>query len=101
MTNPNLSGPLVVLTAIDDELKKERAPDGVEVIYTGVGKVNAAHVAALTVLALQPKLVINYIMALWKSRMSFSATWRRCRWRRAGARRSHRRWIACRQGLAT
>ena len=60
MTNPNLSGPVVVLTAIDDELKKERAPEGVEVIYTGVGKVNAAHVAALTVLALQPKLVINY-----------------------------------------
>lgn len=55
-----MSGPIVVLTAIDTELKKERAPAGVEVIYTGVGKVNAASIATLAVLGLQPKLIINY-----------------------------------------
>lgn len=60
MSGPNMTGPILVLTAIDNELSKTRAPEGVEVIYTGVGKVNAAHVAALTVLALQPKLIINY-----------------------------------------
>ncbi|EKS37195.1 hypothetical protein [Afipia broomeae] len=60
MNDPDMSGHIVVLTAIDTELNKVRAPEGVEVIYTGVGKVNAAHVAALTVLALQPKLIINY-----------------------------------------
>ncbi len=55
-----MSGHIVILTAIDTELNKARAPDGVEVIYTGVGKVNAASIATLAVMALQPKLVINY-----------------------------------------
>ena len=46
-----MSGKILVLTAIDDELAKARAPGGIEVIYTGVGKVNAASA---------PTLVINY-----------------------------------------
>jgi adenosylhomocysteine nucleosidase len=55
-----MSGKILVLTAIDDELTKARAPDGVEVIYTGVGKVNAASAATLALLVLRPSLVINY-----------------------------------------
>lgn len=55
-----MSGKIIVLTAIDSELKKERAPDDVEVIYTGVGKVNATSAATLALLALRPQLVINY-----------------------------------------
>ncbi len=55
-----MSGKILVLTAIDDELVKARAPDGVEVIYTGVGKVNASAGATLALLVLRPKLVINY-----------------------------------------
>lgn len=51
---------ILVLTAIDDELVKARAPDGVEVIYTGVGKINAASATTLALLVLRPKLVINY-----------------------------------------
>jgi adenosylhomocysteine nucleosidase len=51
---------ILILTAIDDELKKARAPDGVEVIYTGVGKVNAATATTMALLALRPSLVINY-----------------------------------------
>jgi len=60
MSAPATSSKVVVLTAIDNELKKERAPDGVEVIYTGVGKVNAASAATLALLVLRPKLIINY-----------------------------------------
>ena len=60
MNDPDMSGHIVVLTAIDTELNKARAPEGVEVIYTGVGKVNAASIATLAVMALQPKLIINY-----------------------------------------
>ena len=37
-----MTGKILVLTAIDDELDKARAPEGIEAIYTGVGKVNAA-----------------------------------------------------------
>jgi adenosylhomocysteine nucleosidase len=55
-----MSAKILVLTAIDDELDKARAPDGVRVIYTGVGKVNAASVTTLALLTLRPELVINY-----------------------------------------
>jgi adenosylhomocysteine nucleosidase len=55
-----MTGKILVLTAVDDELDKARAPDGVEVIYTGVGKVNAASAATLALLVLRPSLVINY-----------------------------------------
>jgi adenosylhomocysteine nucleosidase len=55
-----MTGKILVLTAVDDELDKARAPDGVEVIYTGVGKVNAASAATLALLVLRPSLVVNY-----------------------------------------
>ncbi len=55
-----MSGNILVLAAIEDELNKGRAPDGVEVIYTGVGKINAASAATLALLVLRPRLVINY-----------------------------------------
>ena len=55
-----MSGNILVLTAIEDELDKARAPAGVEVIYTGVGKINAASAATLALLVLRPRLVINY-----------------------------------------
>ena len=55
-----MSGKILVLTAIDDELDKARAPAGVEVIYSGVGKVNASSAATLALLVLRPSLVINY-----------------------------------------
>jgi len=55
-----MSSKVVVLTAIEDELKKDRAPEGVEVIYTGVGKVNAASATTLAIMTLRPQLVINY-----------------------------------------
>jgi adenosylhomocysteine nucleosidase len=55
-----MTGKILVLTAIDDELDNARAPAGVEVIYSGVGKVNAASGATLSLLVLRPTLVINY-----------------------------------------
>jgi adenosylhomocysteine nucleosidase len=55
-----MTGRILVLTAIDDELDKARAPAGVEVIYSGVGKVNAASAATLALLVLRPARVINY-----------------------------------------
>jgi adenosylhomocysteine nucleosidase len=55
-----MSGKILVLTAVDDELDKARAPEDFEVIYTGVGKVNASSGATLALLVLRPTLVINY-----------------------------------------
>lgn len=51
---------ILVLTAISDELDKARAPAGVEVIYTGVGKINTTSATLLALTSLQPTLVINY-----------------------------------------
>ncbi len=51
---------IVVLVALRDELDEARAPDGVRVIHTGVGKVNAASVAMAALLTYKPALVINY-----------------------------------------
>jgi adenosylhomocysteine nucleosidase len=55
-----VTGKILVLTAIDDELDKARAPAGVEVIYSGAGKVNASSAATLALLVLRPALLINY-----------------------------------------
>jgi adenosylhomocysteine nucleosidase len=51
---------ILVLTALPDELDKSRAPDAFEVIFTGVGKVNATSAATMAILSLRPSLVINY-----------------------------------------
>ncbi|WP_424628326.1 5'-methylthioadenosine nucleosidase [Bradyrhizobium sp. SYSU BS000235] len=55
-----MSDKILVLTAISDELDKARAPAGVEVIYTGVGKINTTSATTLALQAQQPTLVINY-----------------------------------------
>lgn len=55
-----MTGTILVLTALDSELDNARAPDGVAVVYTGLGKVNAARVTSDAVLRLKPALVVNY-----------------------------------------
>ena len=32
---------LLIITALESELKREALPSGVEIIYTGIGKINA------------------------------------------------------------
>jgi adenosylhomocysteine nucleosidase len=51
---------ILVLTALESELDKSRAPDGVEIIFTGVGKINTTIATLQAVHAMQPKLVVNY-----------------------------------------
>jgi adenosylhomocysteine nucleosidase len=50
----------LILTALPDELKAARAPADVSVVYTGVGKLNAAHATIDAIAAHRPSLVINY-----------------------------------------
>ena len=50
----------LILTALPDELKAARAPADVSVVYTGVGKLNAAHATIDAIAANRPSLVINY-----------------------------------------
>ena len=51
---------ILILTALDAELDTARAPDGVDVLFTGVGKINTTIATLLAVQAKQPSLVINY-----------------------------------------
>jgi adenosylhomocysteine nucleosidase len=51
---------ILLLTAMESELTARLAPAGIEVVFTGVGKVNAASVATAAILRSQPDLVINF-----------------------------------------
>ncbi|ETR78259.1 5'-methylthioadenosine nucleosidase [Afipia sp. P52-10] len=55
-----MSGKILVLAALRDELSDSNALPGVEVAYTGVGKVNAALATAQAILKAKPVLVVNY-----------------------------------------
>lgn len=52
--------PVIILTALPHELAAADAPAGVEVVYCGVGKVNAALHATRIILERQPALIINF-----------------------------------------
>ena len=51
---------ILILTALASELNAAAAPDGVTVIYTGVGKINAAASATAAVLQYRPQLIVNF-----------------------------------------
>jgi adenosylhomocysteine nucleosidase len=51
---------ILVLTALDAELDIARAPAGVEIVFTGVGKINTTIATLLAVQARKPELIINY-----------------------------------------
>ncbi|WP_408169132.1 phosphorylase family protein [Herbaspirillum rhizosphaerae] len=51
---------ILILTALASELNAADAPASVDVIYTGVGKINAAATAAAAILQRQPQLIINF-----------------------------------------
>src|SRR5450830_1628933 len=51
---------ILILTALASELHAAHVPAGVRVIYTGVGKVNAAATATAAILQHQPQLIVNF-----------------------------------------
>ena len=53
---------VILFVALPSELPKELVPNGIDVVYTGVGKVNAAIKATETLKDLDPTdvVVINY-----------------------------------------
>ena len=55
-----MSSSILILAALRDELSIARAPEGIRVIHTGVGKVNAASVTTGAILAERPSLIVNY-----------------------------------------
>jgi adenosylhomocysteine nucleosidase len=51
---------ILLLTALESELSTGAAPAGVEVVFTGVGKINAASAATAAILRSRPDLVVNF-----------------------------------------
>lgn len=51
---------ILILTALQSELPPATVPAGIEVIYTGVGKINAASAATAAILTRQPGLIVNF-----------------------------------------
>lgn len=55
-----MTGRILVLTAIPDELDVARAPAGVDVVFTGVGKINTTMATIEAIAKHRPPLVVNY-----------------------------------------
>lgn len=51
---------LLIITALESELKRDALPSGVEIIYTGVGKINAAITSIKAIHQYSPKRILNF-----------------------------------------
>src|SRR5690242_1490251 len=51
---------IVVIVALENELSGRALPAAVEVVHSGVGKINAALAAMQVILKRNPSLIINY-----------------------------------------
>jgi adenosylhomocysteine nucleosidase len=51
---------LLIITALESELDKSTLPDGVNIVYSGVGKINAAAVSIRAIQEFQPKKIVNF-----------------------------------------
>jgi len=51
---------LLIITALESELDKSALPAGVEIVYSGVGKINATAASIRAIHEFQPKLIVNF-----------------------------------------
>jgi adenosylhomocysteine nucleosidase len=51
---------LLIITALESELKREALPSGVEIVYSGVGKINAAITSIKAIDQYAPKRILNF-----------------------------------------
>ncbi|MEA9567575.1 5'-methylthioadenosine/S-adenosylhomocysteine nucleosidase [Polynucleobacter sp. AP-Nickl1-40-C4] len=51
---------LLIITALESELKRESLPRGVEIVYSGVGKINAAMTCIKAIQQYSPKRILNF-----------------------------------------
>ena len=52
--------PLVIITALERELSSQKLPSGVEIIYSGVGKINATLATIQAINSFKPSQVLNF-----------------------------------------
>jgi len=51
---------LLIITALESELKREVLPSGVEIVYSGVGKINAAMTSIKAIHQYSPRRILNF-----------------------------------------
>jgi len=51
---------LLIITALESELKRDVLPQGVKIIYSGIGKINATLTTLKAIQELQPKRILNF-----------------------------------------
>ncbi len=51
---------LLIITALESELKREAFPSGVEIVYTGIGKINATITSIKAINQYSPKRILNF-----------------------------------------
>ena len=51
---------LLIITALESELKRDALPTGVNIVYSGIGKINAALSTMQAIAELQPKRIGNF-----------------------------------------
>ena len=51
---------LLIITALESELKREALPSGVEIVYSGIGKINAAMTSIKAIHQYSPKKIVNF-----------------------------------------
>ena len=51
---------LLIITALESELKRNALPSGVEMIYSGIGKINAALTSSKAINQFSPSKIMNF-----------------------------------------
>ena len=51
---------LLIITALESELDKSALPTGVQIVYSGVGKINATAASIRAIHEFQPKKIVNF-----------------------------------------
>jgi adenosylhomocysteine nucleosidase len=51
---------LLIITALESELKRNALPFGVEVVYSGIGKINAALASTKAIHQFSPRKIMNF-----------------------------------------
>ncbi len=55
-----MNAELLIITALESELKREALPTGVQIIYSGIGKINATLATAKAIHQFNPRSIINF-----------------------------------------
>ena len=51
---------VLIITALESELDKSRLPAGIDIVYSGVGKINATAACIQAIHEFEPQRIVNF-----------------------------------------